>query len=169
MYYSVGIQFGNYIFSKKNVEVDIVNIGDPIKTTVEEIRKILNVENVVGKTIETDELLMFPVTKMGMGFGAGMAEGKGTENMEGAGAGAGGAAGIEPVSVVVVFKGVSGPEGVKVMSLKNPDHLSRAIGEIGNAAVEIMNQGSKMMKEKGDNKKKEEKKLEVKAETRMKK
>ena len=73
----------------------------------------MNIENVVGKTIETDELLMFPITKMGMGFGAGMGEGKGMENMEGAGAGAGGAAGVEPVSVVVVFKGVSGPEGVK--------------------------------------------------------
>ena len=146
-----------------------MNIGDPIKTTVEEIRKILNVEN-VGKTIETDELLMFPVTKMGMGFGAGMAEGKGMENMEGGGAGAGGAAGIEPVAVVVVLKGVSGPEGVKVMSLKNPDHLSRAISEISNAVVEIMNQGSKMMKERGEcHPKKEEKKLEVKAETAMKK
>ena len=147
-----------------------MNIGDPIKTTVEEIRKILNIENVVGKTIETDELVMFPITKMGMGFGAGMAEGKGTENMEGGGAGAGGAAGVEPISVVVVFKGVSGPEGVKVMSLKNPDHISRAIGELSNAAVEIMDKGSKMMKEKGEHKpKKEEKKLEVKAETTMKK
>jgi uncharacterized spore protein YtfJ len=36
-----------------------------------------NAENVVGKTIEIDELIMFPVTKIGMGFGAGMAEGKG--------------------------------------------------------------------------------------------
>ncbi len=132
-----------------------MNIGDPIKTTVEEIRKILNIENVVGKTIETDELLMFPITKMGMGFGAGMGEGKGMENMEGAGAG--GAAGVEPVSVVVVFKGVSGPEGVKVMSLKAPDHLSRAIGEISNAAVELMDKGSKMMKEKCDEKDKEKK------------
>ena len=147
-----------------------MNIGDPIKTTVEEIGKILKIENVVGKAIETDEVLMFPVTKMGMGFGSGMAEGKGMENMEGAGAGAGGAAGSEPIAVVVVYKGVSGPEGVKVMSLKAPDHLSRAIGEIGNAAVEIMNEGSKMMCEKGDHKpKKEEKKLEVKAETAMKK
>ena len=71
----------------------------------------------------------------------------------GTGAGAGGAAGIEPIAMVVVHKGVKGPEGVKVMSLKNPDHLSRAISEIGNAAVEIMGQGSKMMKEKGQKKK----------------
>ena len=33
------------------------------------------------------------------------------------------------------------------MSLKEPDHLSRAISGIGTAAVEIMSQGSKMMKD----------------------
>lgn len=126
-----------------------MDINDPIKTTVEEIRKVLNIENVIGETIETDEFLMLPITRMGMGFGAGMAEGKGQENMGGAGAGAGGAAGIEPIAMVVVHKGVKGPEGVKVMSLKAPDPLSRAIGEISTAAVEIMDQGSKMMKEKG--------------------
>ena len=38
----------------------MTEIGEPIKTTVEEIRKFLNVENVVGKTIETDEYLMIP-------------------------------------------------------------------------------------------------------------
>ena len=131
-----------------------LNIGDPIKTTVEEIRKVLNIENVIGETIETDEFLLIPVTRMGMGFGAGMGEGKGSADMgSGTGAGAGGAAGIEPIAMVVVHKGVKGPEGVKVMSLKNPDHLSRAISEIGNAAVEIMGQGSKMMKEKGQKKK----------------
>ena len=130
-----------------------LDIGDPIKTTVEEIRKVLNIENVVGETIETEDKLLIPITRMGMGFGAGKAEGKGTDNSGGAGAGAGGAAGIEPIAMVVVFKGVDGPEGVKVMSLKNPDPLSRAIGEISNAAVEIMGQGTKMMKEKGQKKK----------------
>jgi uncharacterized spore protein YtfJ len=124
-------------------------MNDPIKTTVEEIRKVLNIENVIGETIETDEFLLLPVTRMGMGFGAGEAEGKGQDNMGGAGYGAGGAAGIEPIAMVVVHKGVKGPEGVKVMSLKNPDPLSRAIGEISTAAVEIMDQGAKMMKEKG--------------------
>ena len=140
-----------------------MNIGDPIKTTVEEIRKILNIENVVGKTIETEDALLIPITKMGMGFGAGMGEGKGSETIgEAGGAGAGGAAGVEPIAVIVVFKGVSDPEGVKVMSLKAPDHLSRAIGEISRAAVDIMAQGSKMMKGKG--KEEKEKKLEIKTE-----
>ena len=141
-----------------------MDINDPIKTTVEEIRKVLNIENVIGETIETDEFLMLPVTRMGMGFGAGMGEGKGQDDMGGSGSGAGGAAGIEPIAMVVVHKGVKGPEGVRVMSLKAPDHLSRAIGEIGNAAVEIMSEGSKMMKEKGKDKKEKKEKKEAKVE-----
>ena len=147
-----------------------MDINDPIKTTVEEIRKVLSIENVIGEPIETDEFLMLPVTRFGMGFGAGMGEGKGQNDMGGAGAGAGGAAGIEPIAMVVVHKGVKGPEGVKVMSLKAPDPLSRAIGEISNAAVEIMSEGSKMMKEKGmERKEKKEKKekKEVKAEVKV--
>ncbi|MFZ0442934.1 MAG: spore germination protein GerW family protein [Methanobacterium sp.] len=145
-----------------------MDINDPIKTTVEEIRKVLNIENVIGEPIETDEFLMLPVTRMGMGFGAGMGEGKGRDDMGAGGAGAGGAAGIEPIAMVVVHKGVKGPEGVKVMSLKAPDPLTRAIGEISNAAVEIMGQGSKMMKERAEKKeakmesKKGEAKIEVK-------
>jgi uncharacterized spore protein YtfJ len=142
-----------------------LDIQDPIKTTVEEIRKVLNIENVVGKTIETDEMLMIPITRMGMGFGAGIGEGTGADNMGGNGAGAGGAAGVEPVAAIVVFKGVNGPEGVKVMSLKEPDHLSRAISGIGAAAVDIMSQGSKMMKDGcgcGCEEEEEEEEVEIK-------
>ena len=142
-----------------------MDIQDPIKTTVEEIRKVLNIENVVGKTIETDEMLMIPITRMGMGFGAGICEGTGADNMGGNGAGAGGAAGVEPVAAIVVFKGVNGPEGVKVMSLKEPDHLSRAISGIGAAAVDIMSQGSKMMKDGcgcGCEEEEEEEEVEIK-------
>jgi uncharacterized spore protein YtfJ len=122
---------------------------DPIKTTVDEIRKILNIENVVGKVIETEDKMIIPVTRMGMAFGAGMGEGKGPNNQGGGGAGAGGGAGIEPVAVVVVFKGQAGPEGVKVMSLKNPDPLTRAIGEVSSAIVDVMQEGRKMRKKPG--------------------
>jgi uncharacterized spore protein YtfJ len=154
--------YNNFITFKKYINIVItlettrrncLNIGDPIKTTVEEIRKVLNVDNVVGETIESDDKLLIPVTKMGMGFGSGMGEGKAQNNMAGSGAGAGGAAGIEPLAVIVVYKNIKGPEGVKVMSLKAPDRLSRALGEIGNAAVEIIEHGSKMMSCQ-DNKKK---------------
>ena len=140
-----------------------MKIEDPIKTTLEEIRKVLKIENVIGQTIETDEFLMFPVTRMGMGFGAGMGEGKGQADMGGSGAGAGGAAGIEPIAMVVVHKGVTGPEGVKVLSLKEPDKISRVIREIKDSAVEMMGSGCNMMQKNCDDN--EEKKLELKEES----
>jgi uncharacterized spore protein YtfJ len=124
----------------------MMDIGDPIKTTVEEIRKVLNIENVIGKPIETEDKIIIPVTRMGMAFGAGMGEGKGPSNQGGGGAGAGGGAGIMPIAVIVVFKDQTGPEGVKVMSLKSPDHLARAIGEVGTAIVDIMQESRKMQK-----------------------
>lgn len=114
-----------------------MDIGDPITTTVEEIRKVLNIENVIGEIIETDDKVMIPVTRIGMGFGAALGEGKNQENMGGEGAGAGGAAGIEPIAMVVIFKSVEGPEGVKVLPLSsNP--IAQALGDIGSAAMETM-------------------------------
>lgn len=53
-----------------------MNIQDPIKTTVEEICKVLNIENVVGTTIETEDKLLIPITRIGIGFMVGMGKGK---------------------------------------------------------------------------------------------
>ena len=124
-----------------------MDIGDPVKTTIEEMSKLLKIENVVGKAIETDDMLLIPITKMGMGFGTAMGEGEGPENFGGSGAGAGGAAGIDPVAMIVVFKGVSGPDGVKLMYLKGPDPITRVIDEISNAVIKIMDHDKKMIKE----------------------
>ncbi len=125
-----------------------MDIEDPIKTTVEEIRKVLNIENVIGEVIEADDKVLIPVTRMGMGFGAGMGEGKGmmSSDASGTGAGAGGAAGIEPIAMIVVFKNISGPEGVKVLTLSsNP--LAQALGELGSAAMSMMKEKGMMKKE----------------------
>jgi len=121
-----------------------MDIQDPIKTTVEEIRKVLNIENVIGEVIETDDKVMIPITKFGMAFGAGMGEGQGpTGQGGGTGAGAGGGAGIEPVAMVVVFKGISGPDGVRVLSLKSADPLVRAVGEVGTTVMDIIKESRK--------------------------
>jgi len=121
-----------------------LDIGDPIKTTVEEIGKVLKIGNVVGEPIETNEIMLIPVTKMGMGFGVGMGEGK---EKSGRGAGAGGGAGIEPTAMVVISKGDTGPDCVKIMYLKAPDKLTRAVGEIGNVIVKIMDKDQKMIRD----------------------
>jgi len=70
------------------------------------------------------------------------------------------------VAMVAVFKGQSGPEGVKVLPLKNPDPLTRAIGEVSNAIVDVMAEGRKMGmgKSKKHHKKEEKKTEEPKAE-----
>lgn len=122
-------------------------VMDAIKTTVEEIRKVLNIENVIGKPIESEDKIMIPVTRFGMAFGAGMGEGKGPRGQGGGqGAGAGGGTGIEPIAMLVVFKDVKGPEGVKLLSLKSPSPMARAIGELGTAVVDVMQEGRKMGK-----------------------
>ena len=115
-----------------------MEIEDPIKTTIEEIGKVLNIKNVIGDVIETDDKALIPVTKMGMGFGAGGGEGKGSESRGGGmGAGAGGAAGIEPIAMVVVFKSVPGPDGIRVLTLSSCS-MAQALGEISSAAVNMM-------------------------------
>lgn len=124
-----------------------MNIGNSVKTTIEEMSKILKIENVVGKSIETEDMLLIPITKMGMGFGTAIGEGEGPENIGGSVEGAGGAAGIEPVAMIVVFKGISGPDGVKLMYLKGPDTITRVIDEISNAVIKIMDHDKKMIKE----------------------
>lgn len=132
-----------------------MEIEDPIKTTVEELLKVLAIENVIGEIIEAEDKMLIPVTKMGMGFGAGMGEGKGPGDQGGGkGSGAGGGAGIEPIAMVVVFKGVPGPEGVKVLPLTSPGPIARTIGEVGSVMMEIVKEKKKKMKKK----KKEEKK-----------
>lgn len=149
-----------------------MDIDDPIKTTVEEIRKTLNIDNVVGDVIEVDDKVLIPITKMGMGFGAGGGQGKGKgimgqggSNSEGSGEGeggaAGGAGGVEPIAMVVIFKNISGPEGVKILTLSSPA-LAQALGEVGAAVMKMMEHGMKgkgkwMKQKKGEKEESEEK------------
>jgi len=121
-----------------------VGMEDAIKTTVEELRKVLNIENVIGETIETEDKILIPVTRFGMAFGAGMGEGKGPQDQGGKGAGAAGGTGIEPIAMIAVFKDVKGPEGIKLLSLKSPGPIARAISELGSTAADVIRERRKM-------------------------
>lgn len=121
---------------------------EPIKTTVEELLKVLATENVIGETIETEDKIIIPVTKFGMAFGAGSGEGQGPAKQGGGqGSAAGGGAGIEPIAMVVVFKGMKGPEGVRVMHLTPPSSIGRAISDAVPAVIDIMKEGKETVKE----------------------
>lgn len=97
-----------------------------IKATVEELDKLINVENVVGSPIETEDKLLIPVMRMGVGFGAGdNLMGNEGNNVAGAGLG------LEPISMVLIPKKGNDAEGVRVLDLSKGSETNKAISDIG--------------------------------------
>ena len=108
-------------------------MSNNIKTTVEELRKLINVDNVIGTPIETEDKILIPVIRMGVGFGTG-------ENMlgnEGSGA-AGAGAGVEPISMVMIPKKGSDSEGVRVLDLSKGNQTNKAISDIGLVITDLV-------------------------------
>lgn len=100
-----------------------------VKTLVEEVSKVLSAESVIGEPILQEDKVLIPVVKIGVGLGSGSGRGK---EGEGTGEGGGGGGGIEPIAVIAVFKGIPGPEGVKVLQLKAPSRMADVIeGAVG--------------------------------------
>lgn len=125
--------------------------NEVIKSMWEELRKTITVENAIGKPIEIEDKTLVPI--FATGFGAGGGGGKGKEK-EGQGYGAGGGGGINPVALVAVFKGIPGPEGLKVLSLKPSGAIEKIVGE----ALPMVMEKIEEMKEGKESKKAEEKK-----------
>ena len=101
-------------------------MADNIKTTVEELRKLINIDNVIGSPIETEDKVLIPVMKMGVGFGAGEnIAGKDGSDLAGAGAG------VEPISMVMIPKKGNDAEGVRVLDLSKGTETNKAISDLG--------------------------------------
>ena len=97
-----------------------------LHTTVEEIRKLINVDNVIGTPIETDDKVLIPVVRMGFGFGLGENI-FGKENSGAVGAGAG----IEPITMVMIPKKGNDAEGVRVLDLSKGGGTNKALSDLG--------------------------------------
>ncbi|MEE1129188.1 MAG: spore germination protein GerW family protein [Methanobrevibacter sp.] len=97
-----------------------------IKTTVEELRKLINVDNVIGTPIETEDKVLIPVIKMGVGFGAGESL-MGNEGTDLMGAGAG----VEPISMVMIPKKGNTADGVRVLDLSKGTETNKALSDLG--------------------------------------
>ncbi len=82
-----------------------------VKTTLEEIEKVLTTRTVVGEPITIDDKTLVPLISVGFGFGAGGGSGKGEAKQkgEGAGGGTGGGAWVKPIAVIIIDK-----EGVRI-------------------------------------------------------
>ena len=126
----------NHIINLKIKKIIIKNSGDlkmvevePIKTTVEELRKLVNIQNFIGEPIEVEDKVIIPVSKVGVAFGVG--ENKSENKSKKVLGGAAGGAGIEPVSMVVITKGASGIEGIRNINLTEGNEVNKAISDLG--------------------------------------
>ena len=108
-------------------------MSENIRTTVEELRKLINVENVIGKPIETDDKILIPVMRMGVGFGVG-------ENIIDAeqGDAAAGGAGVEPISMVVIPKRGNDAEGVRVLNLSKGNQTNKALSDLSLLVTDLV-------------------------------
>ena len=107
-------------------------MAENIKTTVEELRKLINVDNVIGTPIETEDKILIPVMRMGAGFGAGESL-FGNEGNDVAGAGAG----VEPISMVMIPKRGNDAEGVRVLDLSKGTETNKALSDLGLIITDI--------------------------------
>lgn len=102
------------------------NMAENIKTSVEELRKLISIENVVGKPIDAGDQFLIPVMRIGVGFGA-CENILGNDGNDTVGAGAG----VEPVSMVIIPKNAKSGEGVKVVNLTKGTETNKALSDLG--------------------------------------
>lgn len=84
-----------------------------IKTTLNEIERILSTKSVVGEPMTVEGNTIIPLVAIGFGFGGGGGSGGPKDKAEGSGAGTGGGGGIKPIGVIVVNE-----EGVRVEPIR---------------------------------------------------
>ena len=103
-----------------------------VKNTVEELKKLLNSQSAIGEPIETEDKIIIPIMRMGFGFSA--AEGFGQKL---GGNGAAGAAGVEPVSMLDITKGMEGIDGIRVLNLSKGTATNKALTDLGVDSTKI--------------------------------
>jgi len=96
--------------------VNYLTSEEMLRETASNLEKLFANKNVIGTPVDLGDKTMITLSRYGFGFGAGGAH---MNQTGGEGGGAGG--GIEPIALVIVHKDISGPEGIKVLSLRwNP-------------------------------------------------
>lgn len=104
----------------------------PIKTTVEELRKLIHISNYVGEPIESEDKILIPVTKATVGFGIG--EQKSEQTVAATGAGVS----VEPVTMVVVSKGNNGVDGIRTINLTKGNSTNKTLNELGLILTDVL-------------------------------
>ena len=104
-----------------------------LKSTVEELDRLLVAKNVLAEPIEKNGATIIPLVSYGFGFGAGGGE----DPKKGAGGGTGAGGGIRPVGAVIIDA-----EGARVESVKGAmSSLVEAVGAAASKAIDKQKDG----------------------------
>jgi len=108
-------------------------VSNLVKTTLDEIEKVLSTKTVVGEPITVQDVTLIPLITAGFGFGSGGGSGRGEAKRQGEGTGGatGGGAWVKPVAVVIVSK-----EGVRVESIRGG--MASALEKLGETVPRIV-------------------------------
>lgn len=108
------------------------SVDSLIKTTMDEIQKVLSTRTVVGEPITLKEMIIVPLVSIGFAFGAGGGSGK-DERRKGAGegGGSGGGAWVKPIAIVIADK-----EGIKIEPIRGG--FTSALEKIGETIPQTM-------------------------------
>ncbi len=115
-----------------------------LKTTLQEVEKLLTSKAVVGDPMKVDGYTLVPMVSLFFGIGIGGGGGGGKEKErggEGKGVGSGAGGGVRPVGVVIV-----GPEGAKLEPIKSgaasvADRVTEVVGRVLEKRAEKKEEG----------------------------
>jgi uncharacterized spore protein YtfJ len=107
------------------------HVKDVLKTSLEELERVLDTKTVVGEPIVIEGNTLIPLISIGFGFGAGGGTGKCKKSdEEGVGAGTGGGGGIRPVALVIINKdGDVRVEPIKSGMASAFEHIGETLGK----------------------------------------
>lgn len=125
-------------------------VDNMVKTTVEEIDKMLSARTVLGQPVTVEGATLIPVISVGFWFGAGGGATKEEAKRGGGGmGGTGGAAGMKPIAMVIIDK-----EGVRIEPIKGG--LASAVEKLGEMIPRMMEKMRERRKERMAEREKEE-------------
>ena len=133
-----------------------MNGDDMLKTTSDELDRLLSPSHVMGTAIDLGDKTVIPMVEYGFGFGAGKGGGKGKSGEGGEGAGSGGGGGITPVALIVIHKNLPGAEGVQVVSLRRGSAVAQVISTVAESLAPQVISAVKEMSGKKEQKSQEE-------------
>jgi uncharacterized spore protein YtfJ len=120
------------IMLNMNYGGNMENVEKLLKTSLDEVDRLLSSKTVVGEPIKIGEDTVVPLLSLGFGFGAG--GGKGTDKTKGSGegGGSGAGAGIKPVALIIS----DGKGNTRVEPITGP--VGGVVNKLASSVVDVI-------------------------------